>query len=231
MKTIGDYITHASRQLNDQKKGHAFTRWGRALLLDYLNRGLSELAALRPEDFLSTISVTLKPGVVQALDIEGEIANIGTNADGTPIAVMDKSLTMAFNAHAVCGSNVKFVNGTPTYRVWAIAIDEKDTHKIYVDPPVPTGLNPTISITVKGQNKQYTLSDWDEDILLPSKYQNNLINFIEACAFRLDNESANSRANSDSLFKQFYNSLGIKYIQQAKYDSGKYSGNDRAVTG
>ena len=66
MKTVGEYVTHASRQLNDQRPNSAFTRWGRGLLWDDLELGLGEIATYRPEAFATEIDHPLVPGSAQS---------------------------------------------------------------------------------------------------------------------------------------------------------------------
>lgn len=229
METVGEYITHVSTQLNDQKHDHAFTRWGRGLLLSYLNNGLSEIAAYRPEVFTEVKELSLVAGSRQSI-LSGVIASPVGNADGTPISDMDIELTKSFNTYDMCPPGVKFVNGNPRYVVRSLGVDNTNQHVYYVDPPVPDGMGDvTIKANVIGNAPIYTLEDWDDRVDLDGIFSNPLISYMLAQAYRLDNESANSRANSTALYKQFYSVMATNYKMQAKYSGGNYLAEDKAV--
>lgn len=225
MRTVGQFVTHASTQLNDQRPGRAFTRWGRGLLLDYLNLGLSEISTYRPEAFARDLQLTLVPGASQIVPNGYSLLAITSNLDGSPITKGDYGMAAAFNAYAPCVANgMRFVDGTPTFAVRTHSIDPNDARKFYVDPPVPKGLEVKVNASVHASADVYTLADWDKDILIDDKYKFNLIDFILACAYGLDQESPQSRRRSDDLYSRFYNVLGVKYRQEAKFRSGYYLG-------
>jgi hypothetical protein len=48
--------------------------------------------------------------------------------------------------------------------------------------------------------------------------------FIAAKAFEVDTESEKSQAESAALYKKFYNSLGVKFSQETKFNSGTFAG-------
>ena len=232
MITVGQYVTHASTQLNDQRHGRAFTRWGRGLLLEYLNLGISEISTYRPESFAVTKEVTLKPGITQTVE-QSEILSVESNVGGPPIREADSAISNSFAVYDICPPSIAFVNGTPQFYVRSYSIDKHDAKKFYVEPAVPNGLVVKVNVAVPGTLPQFTLADWDKPLGMLHKFDNNLIDFMMAKAYKLDAESPESRRNSESLMAQFYNAMGVKYKQESKYRSGYYlgetgTGNPRA---
>lgn len=59
---------------------------------------------------------------------------------------------------------------------------------------------------------------------MESKFDGDLVDYMMAKAFELDQESAQSRTNSQTLFKKFYDVMGVKYKMESKYRSGNYLG-------
>lgn len=224
MDTVAQFVTHVSTQMNDQRPGRAFTRWGRGLLLQYLNLGLAEIGTYRPEAFAADEKIQLVPGAVQTIDARKTLVSLSSNNDGTPIIKGDTTMAAAFNAYAVCPPQYRMVNGEAQYIVRTYSIDDKNGHKFYVDPPVPQGMTITVNGTVTGSIPDYTLADWDKPIAMESKYKANLIDYMMACAFGLDTESAQSRVQSQQLYGKFYDVMGVKYRQESKYRAGYYLG-------
>lgn len=229
METVGEYVTHVSTQLNDQRYGRAFTRWGRALLLEYLNLGLSEIGIYRPEAFAATREITLSPGIEQTLEDGVSLRSISSNVGGPPVTEGDFTMARAFMTYDICPPSPKFVNGNPVFFIRSFAVDKDNPKKFYVEPAVPAGLTVRVNATILGETPQYTLADWGKDIAMEIKFANNLIDYMMAKAYRLDKESPESRANSDSLFRTFYTSMGVKYKQESKYRADKYLAKDKEV--
>lgn len=225
MQTVGQYVTHVSTQLNDQRPNRAFTRWGRGLLLEYFNLGMSEIGTYRPEAFASDIDLKLVPGALQSVARGVSLSAISSNKNGPPINKGDITMATAFGAYSPCrSSGISMVKGNATFYVRSYAIDNADSHKFYVDPPVPEGLDVYVRATVMGAPKEYTLADWNEVVDIQSKYQASLVDYMLACAYGLDQESPESRSHSDRLYKKFYDVMGVKYRQESKYRSGYYLG-------
>jgi hypothetical protein len=224
MNTVGQYLTHASTQLNDQRYGRAFTRWGRGLLLDYMNLGLSEICTYFPDDFTKSTEVTLKPGREQSVDTINNIISVTNNKDGSPLTVMDQELSESFAVYDICPADISFVNGSPVYRAVSYAIRKENPRAFIVEPPVPMGMAPTVWATTDGAALQFTLSDWDTAHNIPPKYINALMDFILGKAKSLNMESVSSQTESREHLRLFYSVLGINYKQSSRYGSGYYQG-------
>ena len=224
MNTVGQYLTHASEQLNDQRYGRAFTRWGRGLLLQYMNLGLAELGAYFPGDFTQKVQVTLKPGREQSVDGTSNIVAITNNASGAPLTVMDQELSESFAVYDSCPPDITFVNGTPVYTARAYAIRRDNPRTFIVEPAVPEGIDASVWVSVDGAVLNYTLSDWDLEHKIPAKYINSIMEFILGKAKELNTESVSSRTESVEHLQRFYSVLGINYKQSARFKSGYYEG-------
>jgi hypothetical protein len=225
METVGQYVKHVSTQLNDQAYGRPYIRWGRSLLLEYLNLALSEIGTYRPEAFSVPTVITLKPGTEQHAPDNTGIISVYSNADGTPIHPTDGAMSNAFAVYDICPAKPKFVRGTPVFLVKSFSVDPTNSSTFYVEPAIPVGVEVKVNAMIPGDTPRYALSDWDKSLGMPHKFDNNLVDFMMACAYRLDSESPESRANSESYLKSFFSAMGIKYKQESKYRSGYYLGD------
>jgi hypothetical protein len=224
MNTVGKYLTHASTQLNDQRYGRAFTRWGRGLLLDYMNLGLAEIGTYFPDDFTQEIIVTLKPGREQSIDGVNRIITVSGNEDGSPLTEMDRDLSDSFAIYDICPADISFVNGSPVYKAVSYAVRMENPRAFIVEPAVPQGMAPKVTVSVDGAVPQFTLADWDTAHNIPPKYTNALMDFVLGKAHGLNQESVSSRAESQEHLSRFYSVLGINYKKSAQYGSGYYNG-------
>jgi len=201
--------------------------------LDYLNRALSEIGTYRPEAFSVPTELTLVPGVEQFANTGTGIIDVYANVDGPVIRKADGSISNAFAVYDICPPAPKFVRGTPEFWVRSVSIDPNNTGTFYVEPPIPNGITVKVKALIPGDTPQYGLVDWDKKLGMPHKFDNNLIDFVLGCAYGLDTESPESRANSDMYYKRFYTAMGVKYKQESKFRSGNYlgqvgAGNPRA---
>lgn len=224
MYTVKFYIEHVSTQLNDQRSKRAFTRWGRALLLDYLNLGLTEIGTYRPDAFTKKITLTLVPGTVQSAPEGTSLVSIESNLDGSFVNKADASLLRGFASYDICPAKPAIVHGRPVFNIRSYAVGNDNPNEFYVEPAVPKGLNVEVVAKIMGSTPQYTLADWDKPVIMEDKYANNLITFMEAKGFALDMESQSSRAESQVRFRNFYQSMGVKYTMESKFRSGNFNG-------
>ena len=224
MQTVSDYVTHVSSQLNDQRYGRAFTRWGRGLLLDYMNLGIAEIGAFRPEAFAKHVTVTLRQGSLQTIDWQTDVQAVYANVGGPRVTKMDQSMADAFAQYDCSPADVPFKNGAPQYWVRSYYVN-KDNAKVFtVDPPVPPGMTPQVHVIVQGQTPQYTLANWDDTVTVSTDYVGSIIDYMLAKAYEIDTESTSARQRSEELFARFYKVLGVNYSRYAQFKSGYYGG-------
>ncbi len=224
MQTVGDYVTHVSSQLNDQRYNRAFTRWGRGLLLEYMNLGLAEIGTYRPEAFPKHLVVALQPGSLQTIDWETDIQAVYSNVGGPRVTRMDQPMADAFEQYDVSPPDVPFVNGAPQYYVRSYYVN-KDNAKVFtVDPPCPVGVSASVHVIVQGEIPQYSLTDWDTTLNVSGNYINNLVDFMLAKAYEIDTESISAKQMSQDAYQRFYMGLGVNYKRYAQFQSGYYGG-------
>lgn len=221
---IKDFITLASTQLNDQRYNRAFVRWGRDLLLDYLNLGLNELSVYFPNDFTLLIPITLVPGRNQSVPYPAGVSSIDSNQDGSPIVEMDAVLASSFGAYDFCAPAIPFVNGDPQYRVISYATKPENVKLFVVDPPVPPGMSPVVNAFISGQCPTYDESNWNDEFAIATKYYPCLIDYILGSAKEINTESANAQRESIEHFTRFYQVCGVNYRQTSRFRSGYYEG-------
>lgn len=223
MKTVGKIIEHVSSQLNDQGFKLEYVRWKRETQLEYMNEALKEIGAHRPDAFTRTESLALVAGTKQSVGAFKTLKNLH-DINGIPVHESDANLLAAFMPYDYCAPKVQYRNGSPTYSIKSFAVSGTDSKVFYVSPPVPQGLTPTVTATLIGEAPELTLADWDTELAMEDKFYNNLLDFMQARAYELDNESANSRANSQMFLTRFYQAMGVKYKVDAAVKSGYYKG-------
>ena len=226
MKTVEQYATEASRQLNDQYVGREFTRWTRAQLISYLNYALAEISGLKPDEFTRNETITLAPGARQVLEKPKRLISLDSNTDGTGITQADVELMRAFGPYQCCAAEVVTDRqGRPIYRVKSYGIDQKATDTFYVDPPVPVGMdNVTVQGNVYAPNPEYGLDDWGVSVEIPDKYVPAIIDYMQARAHDIDTESPMAARNAQVHFQRFYNAMGVKYRTEAAHRAGNVNG-------
>lgn len=224
MDTIGKIITHLSRQMNDQRANKKFVRWTRQDWMDYMNRGLTEIGAYRPDAFAASTTIPLVAGSAQRAPDGVVVDAFGPDKNGLSPVVADTEAYRAFSTYAKCTYKPKVVNGQIVYSVKSVVIDEANPQIFYVSPPVPAGVTTTIDAKTVGEPPQYTLADWNKPVGIASKYLNNLCDYMTALAYKLDSESQVSQAAAARIFSLFYQTMGAKYKIDAAHNSGYYKG-------
>lgn len=225
MQNVGFIVTHVSGQLSDQTKGREFTRWNRNVAIEYMNEGLKEIGAYRPEAFAVTKQILLQSGRVQSVGDGSEIQSIESNTDGSPVNKGNAEIMKAFGAYALCVPKINTVNGIIKYAVRSFAVDEADPKTFYVEPPVPFGATGiTVIATINSKPPEYTLADWNKPCIVADKFYNNLIDYMMARAYQRDTESQVSQGQASRLFSLFYQAMGVKYKMESARNSGYYRG-------
>lgn len=232
METVGQLLTHVSGQLSDQQKYREFSRWPRKVMMEYLNQGLKEIAAYRPDAFSREIVSTLQPGSRQTVDAAGTIQSVYSG--GKELNKTDMGILRAFSAYSVCPPVPRLVHGKLEFALRSMSVDENSPGVFFVSPPVPAGVSVEVSVQIVGEPPEYALSDWNKPIGMQAKYVNNLIDYIMARAYKRDAESQVSESKSQRLFSLFYQSMGQKYKIDSAHNSGFYkgeigSGDSRAI--
>jgi hypothetical protein len=235
----GLILSVSTSPLNDQEPGFTYVRWSITDLTDYLNQGLIEIGNYRPDAFMSTREIELGSGTQQALSAAPGarlLKSIDYNGPsslcpGAPITECDLNLMRTFYKKPCL-----MTGGASDYRVLGYAYDAKNPQVFYVSPPVPDGNNAFVTGTFVIEPDQFTYASgsWTptNDLTLDQQYLTLLRYFIAAKAFEVDTESTSSQAESQGLYKKFYNGLGVQYKMVSDYNKGKYigQGGDQNMT-
>lgn len=224
MNTVGHISAVVSGQLNDQRPNQQFMRWTRADMVEYLNQGLKEIATYKPDAFARTLELQLVAGRVQKLPEGVSLRGIGAGKDGRLAHSSDDALLKSFTGYAPCPPRPRMKNGKVVYAVKSFSADSADPSIFYVSPPVPIGLTVKINAQVDGLAVEYTLADWDREVIISDKYYNNLITYMKAMAYQKDSESQVSLSEAASLLRLFYQTMGAKYKIEAARNSGHFNG-------
>jgi hypothetical protein len=230
MATVSEIITSASSSpLNDQEAGHPFVRWSQADLIDYMNQGLIEINNFRPDAFLTTQDLDITPGrhrqvlpLAYRLLKSIDAMSLGSSySPGEPITQCDLQVMRAFSKRPSTPSG-----GIQNFRFISYAYDVKDPRNFYITPYLPIGYPTDVKVTgtMILSPVTYTVSNLNTSLPIDTVYHTALKFFIAAKAFEVDTESDKSQAESAALYKKFYNSLGVKFSQETKYNSGTFAG-------
>lgn len=225
MRTVEQICVSVSRDLNDQRPNQEFMRWTREMLVEYLNRGLKEIAAYKPNAFAQTLPLTLKPGRAQTLPEGVSLRGFGAGKDGRLAHSSDGEMLKAFTGYAPCPPRPRMKNGKLDYAIRSFAADNADPSIFYVSPPVPMGATVTVEAHVDGLHVEYTLADWNKVVRISDAYYNSLLTYMLALAYKLDTESLVSAQESARLMSLFYQVMGVKYKIDAARNSGYENGN------
>jgi len=230
MATVSEIITSASSSpLNDQEAGHPFVRWSQGDLIDYMNQGLIEINNFRPDAFLVTEDLNITPGrhrqvlpLTYRLLKSIDAMSLGSSYNpGEPITQCDLQVMRAFSKKPSVPSG-----GIQNFRFISYAYDVKDPRNFYVTPYLPIGYPTDVRVTgtMVLEPVTYTVAHLNVNLPLDAVYLAALKFFIAAKAFEVDTESTLSQTESAALYKKFYNSLGVKFSQETKFNSGTFAG-------
>lgn len=214
---VSHVIEYVSDILNDQEVGFAYTTWDQPFLLGTLNDALSRIASALPWAVRQNVDVTLKPGAVQDLALDG-FANpivigqvchqLGVRVLMTPPLKVDVS-TMRdaccppsegmfkkkseFDANDTCGK----------YRLTQYAIDPDNPSSLVVSPPVPAGVSPVIVVSTS--TFAALTIDMPFDRFLP--VYSLVVDWMLHRAYSVDVKTEEIRQRAQQYFEQFHTSL------------------------
>jgi hypothetical protein len=217
----------SSSPLNDQGAGNPFVRWPINDLMDYMNQGLIEINNHRPDAFLETSDLNIVtgrqrqvlPSQYRLLKSIDAMSLNSAYSPGAPITQCDLQLLRTFNKKPCLPSG-----GETNFRILSYAYDVKDPKNFYVTPVLPLGFPTSVRVTGTMVLAPVAYTDPAVTVALDTVYHAALKFFIAAKAFEVDTESATSQAESAALYKKFYNSLGVKFSQETKFNSGTFAG-------
>jgi hypothetical protein len=221
--TVRDIITRAARLLGDVE--HAV--WPVDVLVQHLNEGLCELQSYRPDAFIKTVELTLRPGREQRLSAEyRRIVSINANitGDGTEgrmVSEVSDAVLRAFSKRPCVD-----VRRRDCYEVLSWSRNKTDPRIFYVSPPVPPGHRALVSATVVMYPPRHLPTKLDECVGVDCAYDAQLLDWVLSRAYEEDIESVRNTEMAVRHKRNFYDALGIEYLQESRFNSGRWLGRE-----
>jgi hypothetical protein len=230
MKTVLQVIRAASVQLADQRPRQEYTRWTKAMLVQYLNDAMAEISSIRPEAFALRRLVTLVPGRIQTVPEHCmAFVKIEQNPDGTTAYEGDTELLKAIGTTPPKLTQLRYdADGNVLFNVRSYSIDSTDPKTYYISPPVPIGVNVQVLASFVHNPWVYSVQNLGELVDVAPGIFNLAQDYMLGRAYEIDSESAESKSNSVKHFQQFYQFFGLNYKQTSSFQSNNYGGNTAA---
>lgn len=212
---VSGFIEEVSRYLQDNEfeDDVAYVHWTRDDLLTYLRNAVAIVAMVRKEEFTHTTDVELVEGIMQTLPspckslktVQGQKDERGVI--NKRIRETKLSSLTGF-ARAVCTANTR---STGEYSVKSYSYDETDPKTIIVDPPVPKGVNATLTITCYAPP---TISGEDDDLQIDVNIRPIIFELMLYYAYGVDIEDNANRERSNQHWKNALDLLQIYDYKQ-----------------
>ena len=232
--TLGDIIERLGADLNDEDH----VQWSKAVLIGFINEGLCELHGLRPDAFAATEVITLQAGTQQKLpagvsSVSQVWSNVSTDAaghvtDGKPVSSTDINYTNIFRNKKKCltGGSDCVNPAASVYSVDSFIKNPIDDNAFDVSPPVPFGIYPQVRATVIKSPHRHDGTQLRECLGIACNYEAQIITYALYRAYCRDTESQTMMAASERFRKAFYEAIDKDYLQDQRYGSGLYKGQD-----
>ena len=232
MASTTDAVTitnKASLLLSDASQ----TRWLPAELLNWINDGQLEIVALVPNANPTTDTVTLVSGAKQTAPtgsvlVNAFVRNMGVG--GTTPGQGIRQVTRKYMESFIAG----WLTATPSTTVTHVAYDPEDNiQDFYVYPPQPASGMSSIEIVYSSLPTAIADLNIGTKITIKDMYANALLDYILYRAFAKDSEYGNQDGKSQSHYKMFSQSIGVKYtvdtsIGGQSQSDGNQGGNPAA---
>ena len=220
--TVRDIIKRAGRLLGDEE--HVV--WGVDDLVQYVNEALCEIQSYRPDAFVRTVRLVLRPGREQRLPDEYRKlvsinANITGDGEGRMISETSDSMLRAF-----AGRPCVDLDRLDCYEVLSWSRNKVDDRVFYISPPVPVGHQALVSATVVVYPPRHTAQKLDECLGVDCAYDAQVLDWVLARAYEADIESARNTEMAARHKQNFYAALGTEYVQESRFNSGNWLGRE-----
>lgn len=220
--TASEIIHKVSATLSDQCEGREFTTWAEQELLGYLNEGLCQIFALRPDVFSSVKDITLQAGDIQ--DFSGEYSAILSINGVQPTDVNEETqnqstLLTHFRKKSCLNTNV-----SGAYTLRGFTVDPVVRSLITVNPAVPNGETVTVKAVVSQRPCKLDLAD---TLSAPCEYESALCDWMLMRAYGVESETDPQSLELMRSYRQgFYDTFQVNYRQYQRFNSGYYGGRE-----
>lgn len=236
--TIGELVDRVAGLLNDADAACPNTRWPRPTLVSYLNEALCRIQAQRPDAFAITTEIVLKPGALQYLppayvslsSIEASIKADGTE---TPVQQVDDRFSKIFSKKPCLSRDMRCENPgvaasdpCAAYSVKSFVKNPLDEKTFRVEPPVPAGCAPRVTITAIRRPTKYCVADVEKCLDIDCEYEAAIIEWVLYRAMSMDTESTVASKVALEHRNAFELLMRTDYAQEQRYGSGYYRGQE-----
>lgn len=229
MSTVDELIVRAARLLNDYDENTAdgdykHVRWPKSYLLDYLNEGLAQLSAHRPDAFTQQRRAQLKPGVVQtvpddAVELVRVNANIENGQVGEAVHEHDRRFVSAVRGKRCLTTTGCSAPGAAAYKVSSWAKDPINDRQFEVYPPVPPRTSAEVSMTVIARPRKFCRADYADEVGVRPEFEAALIAWMLYRAYSMDTESVSSLEAAQRHEKSFYTILNAQKKNRSEFNA------------
>lgn len=208
-----DVMRRAATLLNDRN----FKRWTHVEILGWINDGLREIVARKPDACAHPQRVGLIAGTAQAIPNDAvSLLRVIRNANGGAITPVDREVMDAVNPG---WHNPNVV--TATRRVAHVIYDEADTRRYFVYPPNDGGGRIEIVVSRYPEpvpvpaNRNLTES-YSARLDIEDIYANALVEYVLYRCYDKDAQTPAAAARSEVHWQRFINALGGKAASEAQ---------------
>jgi len=230
--TVGEMVRRIAVQLRDFESGYEHVRWHPETLVSYIHEALCEISQHRPDAFVKTTQLQLKPGVHQSLPSKyAQLINIEGNAvtspDGSTTITSSvrkdsaspwRDIYKAAHCAPACGSDAYCASASGQFEIKSYANNPVDDSVFTVYPAVPVGASASVQATVIAKPVKPCATNMGACLDIPCKYEAQIMDWALHRAYGADFESNyNSQASSRHL-KAFYDALGVKRLAESLFN-------------
>jgi hypothetical protein len=215
--TVDTILDRVAGLLNDRDPVVGSVRWPRADLIGYLNEGLCELSAHKPDAFASVVDLVLKPGSLQKLSdkfkglaaIEAHYSKDGEKA----VSESNYRYAKIFKRKpCLARHRCSGASGDPCrdYVLKSYVKNPIDDTAFTVDPPIPAGCAITVKATVYSRPQRFCSADGKKCLGVGCEFEAQLVDWMLYRAFSVDTESTQMREASKMHYELFVRALDRK---------------------
>lgn len=146
--TANSLIEDVARYLSDYDEDEAYVHWTREDLLSYFKRAISIVAMTNRSKFVKKTEIKLVEGALQDVPnhCESDVSVYGLLDENGVVTERVRRARLSIYptlGRPVCSSRIK----SKTYKLRSYDIDPENPRQIFVDPPVPAGVEATLVIS------------------------------------------------------------------------------------
>lgn len=213
MPTLRTIVEEVSKYLVDQEPDFEFEHWSEDEILTYARDAMRIIAGNLKSLFVNQTTVTLQPGTLQRLPegctLVGVLGTVRRDGTVNVTARRTSNRTLGLLRGKVCAPSRQEGDG---YEVSEFQVDSSNSRTFYVQPPVPAGTAPQISVSCFGAP---AIKSLDQEFDFPDHLIPALKEFMLYYAYGVDTESVPARDYMKVHWQNAVTLLGAEKVNQA----------------